>query len=89
MCLWSVPSSAEIAVHINAASQRYKQQAAEFVYLGATVTAYANISADIKRRISATRARQRKNGSQVYDRPDAQLPLTIRLLRAEVVKAMP
>ncbi|CAM9145281.1 unnamed protein product [Sphacelaria rigidula] len=87
MRLWSVPSSMETALHIKAAGQRYKQ-AGKFVLLGGAISADAEVSIETSRRISATWARIRKYGSQFYDRPNAQLSLKVRLLKAEVVEAL-
>lgn len=69
MRTWSVPSSTEIALSINAAVKRPKQTA-KFVYLGGGVSADANISIDISGCISAAWARLREYSSQLYDRPN-------------------
>ena len=85
MRLWSVPSSTEITLDIKAAGQRYKQTE-KIVYLGGATTADAKMSIEINRRISAAGARIQKYSSQLYDRPNAELSLKVRLLKAEVIE---
>ena len=87
MRLWSAPSSTETTLDIKAAGQRYKQTE-KFVYLGGAISADAKMSIEINRRISAAWARVRKYSSQLYDRPNAELSLKVRLLKAEVIEAL-
>ena len=86
MCLWSVPSSTETTPDIKAAGQRYKQTET-FLCLGGAISVDAKMSIEINRRISAW-VRIRKYSSQVYDRPNAELSLKVRLLKAEVIEAL-
>ncbi|CAM9224060.1 unnamed protein product, partial [Sphacelaria rigidula] len=47
------------------------------------ISADAKMSVEINRRISAAWARIRNYSSQLYDRPNAELSLKVRLLKAE------
>ncbi len=87
MRLWSVSSPTETVLDISAAGQRYKQTD-KFVYLGGAISADANMSIEINRRISAAWANLRKYSPQLYDRPNAELSLKAGMLRAEVVEAL-
>ena len=57
-------------------------------YVVYTPVLYANMSIEINRRISAAWARVRKYSSQLYDLPNAELSLKVRLLKAEVIEAL-
>ena len=87
MHLWSHPHTASNALRIEAAGQRYKRTT-EFVYLGGAISESADLDIEIKRRIGAASASVRKYSSQLYDLRNARLSLKIRLLKAEVMKAM-
>lgn len=68
----AVPSSAEDALHLEAAGQ-WDEQTAGFVDLGSAARAEAKLSIAIKPRISAAWVPIRKYSPQLYDRPNAQL----------------
>lgn len=75
-------------MHIKGAGQRHKQMA-KLVYLRDAVGVDANIPIEINRCISTAWARLRNYSPQLYDRPNAQLLLTVPLLQEEVVGVMP
>lgn len=86
MRLLSVPDPTEAALHIKAACQQY-EQTGKLDYLGGAVSAGANASIEVSRRIiSAEWVRIRNYGSEIAINPT--LSLKARLLEAEVVEAL-
>ena len=76
-------------LEIVAAGQRYAQTE-QFVYLGGTITAEADMTAEIRRRTGAAWNAFRRYANVVYDRPTAIVPmaLKVRMLQAEVREAL-
>lgn len=68
MTLRSVPSSTETALHMKAAGQQYVSTG-DFFRLAGAVSADANISIELNRRVSAAWAPLRMYASKPYDRP--------------------
>ena len=83
------PHHAQEDLEIVAAGQRYAQTE-QFVYLGGTITAEADMTAEIRRRTGAAWSAFRRYANVVYDRPTAIVPmvLKVRMLQAEVREAL-
>ena len=86
MCM-PAPDTSPRVLHVEAAGQRYKQ-AHSFTYLGGVITEYPDISAEITRRSSACWMRIRRYQRELYDRPNVQLDLKIRMAKAEAIEAL-
>ena len=83
------PRHAQEDLEIVAAGQRYAQTE-QFVYLGGTITAEADMTAEIRRRTGAAWSAFRRYANVVYDRPTVIVPmaLKVRMLQAEVLEAL-
>ena len=83
------PHHAQDDLEIEAAGQRYAQTD-QFVYLGGTITAEADMTAEIRRCTGATWSAFRRHANVVYDRPTAIVPLAlkVRMLQEEVREAL-
>ena len=73
---------------VETAGQVYNQTN-EFVYLGGNVNQNADLSTEVDRRVRNAWCSFRKYTLELYDRPSAPHELKIRMLRAEVLEAMP
>ena len=80
MHLWSDSSTTSNVLQIEAPGRRYKQTN-ELVYFGGAISESASLDIENKHRISAAWANIRRYSSHFYDRWNARLSLTIRLLR--------
>ena len=69
--------------------QRYAQTE-QFVYLGGTITAEVDMTAEIRSRTGAAWSAFRRYAKFIYDRPTAIVPmaLKVRMLQAEVREAL-
>ena len=69
--------------------QRYAQTN-QFVYLGGTITAEADMTAEIRRRMGAAWSAIRRYANVIYDQPTAIVPMTlkVRMPQAEVREAL-
>ena len=76
-------------LRVEAAGQRYKQTE-QFVYLGGTVTAEADMTAELHRRTGAAWNAFRRYAHVLYDRPVSVAPLEfkVRMFQAEVREAL-
>ena len=83
------PHHAQHDLDITAAGRRYAQTE-QFVYLGRTITAEANMTAEIRRRTGAAWNAFRRYANVVYDQPTAIVPmaLKVRMLQAEAREAL-
>ena len=83
------PHHAQHDLDITAAGRRYAQTE-QFVYLGRTITAEANMTAEIRRRTGAAWSALRRYANVVYDRPTSIVPvvLKVRMIQAEVQEAL-
>ena len=86
MCL-KTKGRRKVSFTINAAGQVY-QQTIEFVYLGGAITAYRDLSIEIRRRLQRAWACFQRYKMEIYDRPGVRLRLKVRLLKAEVVETL-
>ena len=81
------PHYAQQDLEIVAAGQRYAQTE-QFVYLGGTITAEADMTAEIRHRTRSSVKHVSPYAIVVYDRPTAIVPMAVRMLQAEVREAL-
>ena len=77
----------KVSFTIKAAGHMYKQTI-EFVYLGGAITDDRELSSEITRRLQRAWGRFQRYNMEICDRPCMRLRLKVRLLRAEVIKAL-